>query len=135
MKDVQVLVFNNARTLCAVGELGELYLRSPHLAKGYMALEGQSDAKFIVNPFTGVSWDRLYRTGDLGRYLPDGVAEWYAIITSLLELLSKQSSDTHWQHWSRRRPSQDSRLPHRAGRDQCEPVEAPVGERERHYRS
>ena len=38
----QVLVFNNARVLGAVGEVGELYLRSPHLAKGYMGLEVRS---------------------------------------------------------------------------------------------
>lgn len=89
MKDVQVLVFNNASTLCAVGEVGELYLRSPHLAKGYMALDEQSGSKFIVNPFTGISWDRLYRTGDLGRYLPDGVAEWCASPCLLACLLAR----------------------------------------------
>eukprot|EP01116_Phalansterium_solitarium_P003577 TRINITY_DN1439_c0_g1_i1.p1 TRINITY_DN1439_c0_g1~~TRINITY_DN1439_c0_g1_i1.p1 ORF type:complete len:1931 (+),score=838.25 TRINITY_DN1439_c0_g1_i1:91-5883(+) len=72
MRDVQLLVINNAGLLCGVGELGEIYVRSPHLAKGYMGLDG---GKFVVNPFTSQPADRMYRTGDLGRYMADGVAE------------------------------------------------------------
>ena len=36
IKDVQLLVLNSAGQLAGVGELGELYMRSPHLAEGYI---------------------------------------------------------------------------------------------------
>ncbi|CAO1612864.1 unnamed protein product [Sympodiomycopsis kandeliae] len=95
MKDVQLLVVNrNQRTAtCAVGEQGEIYVRSGGLAEGYLASAEDNAAKFMPNflapdntyPDTlkdkpeGQFWkgirDRLYRTGDLGRYLPDGTVE------------------------------------------------------------
>ncbi|KJE96719.1 aminoadipate-semialdehyde dehydrogenase [Capsaspora owczarzaki ATCC 30864] len=92
MKDVQLLIFNRnppvdggaasaaavaaTVTLAGVGELGELYVRSPHLSKGYLGLPEQTAEKFIVNPFNAKDpTDRLYATGDLGRYMPDGTVE------------------------------------------------------------
>jgi amino acid adenylation domain-containing protein len=75
IRDVQLLVLNDNRQLCGIGELGEIYFRSPHLAKGYLGDEQLTNGRFIVNPFTKRSDDRLYRTGDLGRYLPDGNVE------------------------------------------------------------
>ena len=61
--------------LAGVGEVGELYLRSHHLALGYLGDETLTQQKFLSNPFSTISGDMLYRTGDLGRYLPDGNAE------------------------------------------------------------
>lgn len=95
MIDVQLLVVNrNERTAtCAVGEVGEIYVRSGGLAEGYLGPAEVSAEKFISNflapdasfPDTlrgkpeGQFWkgvrDRMYRTGDLGRYLPDGTVE------------------------------------------------------------
>jgi len=75
IKDVQLLVLNQNRELCGAGELGEIYFRSPHLARGYLSDESLTRERFIRNPFTNNESDRLYRTGDLGRYLPDGNVE------------------------------------------------------------
>jgi amino acid adenylation domain-containing protein len=72
MKDVQLLVFAAGGQLAGVGEVGEVAVRSPHLARGYLGDPVATAEKFQVNPFTGQPGDRLYRTGDLGRYLPDG---------------------------------------------------------------
>jgi acyl carrier protein len=72
MKDVQLLVLGAAGQLAGVGELGEVAVRSPHLARGYLGDPQTTAEKFQVNPFSGQPADRLYRTGDLGRYLPDG---------------------------------------------------------------
>ncbi|HEX3554514.1 MAG TPA: non-ribosomal peptide synthase/polyketide synthase, partial [Thermoanaerobaculia bacterium] len=72
--DVQLLVLNAAGALAGVGELGELSVRSPHLALGYLGDPQLTAERFAVNPFTGSPDDRLYRTGDLGRYLPNGEA-------------------------------------------------------------
>jgi amino acid adenylation domain-containing protein len=75
IKDVQLLVLNQNQKLCGSGELGEIYLRSPHLARGYLSDPALTRDRFIANPFTNKENDRLYRTGDLGRYLPDGNVE------------------------------------------------------------
>ncbi len=75
IKDVQLLVLNQKMQRCGVGELGEIYFRSPHVARGYLGDEALTAERFIANPFTGLEHDRIYRTGDLGRYLPEGNVE------------------------------------------------------------
>ena len=75
MEDVQLLVLSRAGGLCAVGEVGEVCVRSPHLALGYVDDDELTGRRFVTNPFGpfgGEPGDRLYRTGDLGRYTPDG---------------------------------------------------------------
>ncbi|KAJ7432893.1 alpha-aminoadipate reductase Lys1p [Mycena galericulata] len=102
MIDVQLLVVNrNDRTVpCAVGEVGEIYVRSGGLAEGYLDAAATKE-KFVENWFAATApprkdtirhplanglpgpearhWkgirDRMYRSGDLGRYLPDGIVE------------------------------------------------------------
>jgi L-aminoadipate-semialdehyde dehydrogenase len=101
MINVQLLVVNrnDKNQICAVGEIGEIYVRSGGLAEGYLeTLEaniGATAEKFVENWFgKGIEredsikssdepwaphWsgirDRMYRTGDLGRYSPDGMVE------------------------------------------------------------
>ena len=83
MVDVQLLVgrksLNSSEmTMCGIGELGELYVRSCGLAKGYLNNPDSSTKVFLPNPFTSQRdnvKDRCYRTGDLGRYLPNGHVE------------------------------------------------------------
>ncbi|KII91221.1 hypothetical protein PLICRDRAFT_27968 [Plicaturopsis crispa FD-325 SS-3] len=101
MIDVQLLVVNrNDRNVpCAVGEVGEIYVRSGGLAEGYSDPDATAE-KFVANWFAASSparkdtilhppqglagpesryWkgirDRMYRSGDLGRYLPNGIVE------------------------------------------------------------
>ncbi|KAK4690042.1 L-2-aminoadipate reductase, partial [Tremellales sp. Uapishka_1] len=93
MVDVQLLVVNRTDRLvpCAVGEIGEIYVRSGGLAEGYLDPAATAQ-KFVGNWFgEGIErpdtlkgevskyWfgirDRMYRSGDLGRYLPDGRVE------------------------------------------------------------
>jgi amino acid adenylation domain-containing protein len=74
-QDAQLLVINfsgGAGRLAGIGEIGEIAVRSPHLARGYLGDEALTAERFQLNPFTGTAGDRIYRTGDLGRYLPDG---------------------------------------------------------------
>ncbi|HEX7333474.1 MAG TPA: amino acid adenylation domain-containing protein [Pyrinomonadaceae bacterium] len=72
---VQLLVLNVAQGLAGIGELGEIYFRSPYLARGYHEDDELTRQRFITNPFTGLQDDRLYKSGDVGRYLPDGNVE------------------------------------------------------------
>lgn len=81
MPGVQLLILTERQELAGVGELGEIYVRSPHLALGYLDDEPLTRAKFLVNPWIDKSpeshaaQDRMYRSGDLGRYLPDGTVQ------------------------------------------------------------
>ncbi|MEO7101880.1 MAG: amino acid adenylation domain-containing protein, partial [Gemmatimonadaceae bacterium] len=72
LPDVQLLVITPAGKLAGVGELGEIHVRSPHLAKSYFDDERLTSERFVVNPITCEAGDICYRTGDLGRYDPQG---------------------------------------------------------------
>ncbi len=74
IKDVQLLVLDPQGRLAGIGEVGEICIRSPHLARGYLGDETLSRERFQENPFRRQPGDRIYRTGDLGRYLPNGEA-------------------------------------------------------------
>ncbi|HEX4963096.1 MAG TPA: amino acid adenylation domain-containing protein [Thermoanaerobaculia bacterium] len=79
MRDVQLLVLGKDGRLAGIGEIGEIALRSPHLAAGYLGDPELTRQRFVPNPFgAGEPEDRLYRTGDLGRYRPDGEVEFVA---------------------------------------------------------
>ena len=79
MKDVQLLVLNNRMKICGIGEVGEIFIRSPHIAAGYLGRDEETQAKFLPNPFVEdadrKATDRIYKTGDTGRYLPSGIVE------------------------------------------------------------
>src|SRR6185436_11508019 len=64
---VQLLVLNPAGHLAGIGELGEIAIRTPYLAQGYLGDPAATAERFAADPD-----GRLYRTGDLGRYRPDG---------------------------------------------------------------
>ena len=76
IKDVQLILLNAAGQLAGIGERAEIYVRSPHLATGYVGDDPLTESNFVVNHFTGEKRDRLYRTGEFGRYLSDGNVEW-----------------------------------------------------------
>ena len=76
--EVELLALNAAGELAGIGEVGEVYIRSRQLARGYLGDEELTAQRFLPNPFNpeaAADGDRLYRTGDLGRYLPDGEVE------------------------------------------------------------
>jgi len=101
MQNVQLLIVNrNDRNIpSAIGEIGEIYVRSGGLAEGYSDSAATAE-KFVVNWFSAATkrcdtllqptngappgpeikhWkgirDRMYRSGDLGRYMPNGTVE------------------------------------------------------------
>ncbi|KIW72910.1 L-aminoadipate-semialdehyde dehydrogenase [Phialophora macrospora] len=103
MYNVQMLVVNrfDRTKMCAVGEIGEIYVRASGLAEEYLGTPELTAKKFVNNWFPGYErgleldrarfeeryknepWakyylgprDRLYRSGDLGRYTPTGDVE------------------------------------------------------------
>jgi L-aminoadipate-semialdehyde dehydrogenase len=75
MKDVDLLLLNKAGNLAGIGELAEIFVRSPHLAAGYLDLPVETHSRFIRNPFRREPSDRMYKSGDLGRYTVSGAVE------------------------------------------------------------
>ncbi|MFI0355761.1 amino acid adenylation domain-containing protein [Actinomadura sp. 9N407] len=69
-----LLVVDPAGRVCGTGELGEVVVRSRHLADGYLDAS-LTERRFGATPGATGPGDRTFRTGDLGRYAPDGTVE------------------------------------------------------------
>ncbi|MGV7116613.1 amino acid adenylation domain-containing protein [Paenibacillus kyungheensis] len=72
---VEILIIPEHGQRAGVGEIGEIVVRSPYLALGYLNNHSTIDSPFQINPYTMEPEDRLYRTGDMGRYYPNGTIE------------------------------------------------------------
>jgi amino acid adenylation domain-containing protein len=77
IQDVQLLILNDRQQLAGVGEVGEIYIRTPYLSQGYLNDEALTRSRFLINPLTQQPSDTVYRTGDYGRYQPDGSVEFW----------------------------------------------------------
>ncbi len=86
IEDVQLLLLTNQQNLAGIGELAEIYIRTPYLSNGYLASDELNQERFIINPITQILDDRLYKTGDLGRYLPDGNIEYVGRIDNQVKI-------------------------------------------------
>lgn len=71
----QLIIQSASGIQAGIGELGQIYIRSPYLSRGYRDDSATTARLYVVNPFRpfpGAARDRMFQTGDLGRYLPDG---------------------------------------------------------------
>ncbi|MFG1882363.1 amino acid adenylation domain-containing protein [Micromonospora sp. NPDC049102] len=68
---VRCYVLGPRGELLPPGALGELYLGSPGLARGYQRAPGLTAQRFVPDP-VGPPGGRLFRTGDLVRWRSDG---------------------------------------------------------------
>lgn len=71
VQNVQCRVLDEGLYPVPAQGVGELCLRSPGLARGYLNDAATTAVKFVPNPDSPVPGDRLYRTGDLVRRRPD----------------------------------------------------------------
>ncbi|KPQ36010.1 MAG: putative non-ribosomal peptide synthetase module [Phormidium sp. OSCR] len=87
---VQLLIIKEDGTLAVDGDRGEICIRTPYLARGYLNDASLTESKFVANPFrepsSQDSCDRIYKTGDLGRYLADGNIEILGRIDNQIKL-------------------------------------------------
>lgn len=69
-----VAILNNG-TPCALGEIGEIFIKTPFATGGYYQDEPLTKRVFVKNPLSDDPSDIIYKTGDLGRYQHDGNIE------------------------------------------------------------
>jgi amino acid adenylation domain-containing protein len=72
---VEVLVLEGGRPV-ADGEVGQLHLAGPAVARGYQRRPELDAAAFVPDPRPGAGNARMYRTGDLGVRRDDGQFEY-----------------------------------------------------------
>lgn len=66
-----VIIVNDEGKLCDINEVGEIYIRTPFVTKGYYNNEALTRQVFVRNPLTSDESDIVYKTGDQGKYLGD----------------------------------------------------------------
>lgn len=86
INDTQLLILNTAMQPAGISERGEIYVRSPYLAKGYVSDARLTAEKFLPDYFSNGARTRLYRSGDLGRYLPNGNVEFLGRIDRQVQI-------------------------------------------------
>ena len=70
--DYDLLVLNEHGQLAGVGEVGEIFVRSPYLALGYLNRPKLTATHFVMSRRFG----RMWRTRDMARLRPDGLIEY-----------------------------------------------------------
>ena len=66
----QIYLLDNYLNLVPQGVVGEIYIASPGLARGYLNRVELTQSRFLANPF--LPGERMYKTGDLGRWQENG---------------------------------------------------------------
>ncbi|PVH82351.1 hypothetical protein DL98DRAFT_386885, partial [Cadophora sp. DSE1049] len=76
--------------LCEVGEAGELLIRGPNVARGYLNDQTKTDRQFVHElawiPKTNDARHRGYRTGDIARYMDDGRLCWVGRVDNQVKI-------------------------------------------------
>jgi mycobactin peptide synthetase MbtE len=69
-----IAILNNQQ-LCKIGEIGEVYILTRFMTKGYLKNEELNKKLFVPNPLAEGKAELMHKTGDIGRYLPDRSVE------------------------------------------------------------
>ncbi|HKR11859.1 MAG TPA: amino acid adenylation domain-containing protein [Pyrinomonadaceae bacterium] len=75
MKGSAMMLVDQHGQPCGVGDVGEIYIRTPYRSHGYYGEPELTRQVFIQNPFNDDPNDLVHKTGDYGRLLEDGNLE------------------------------------------------------------
>ncbi|MDT0492864.1 non-ribosomal peptide synthetase [Streptomyces griseus] len=75
LPETEVLLLDEGGAPVPGGHVGEIHLRTPHLALGYHRQPEATARAFVPDRLREGAGGLLYRTGDFGRLLPDGALE------------------------------------------------------------
>ncbi|WP_306352343.1 non-ribosomal peptide synthetase [Flavobacterium sp. '19STA2R22 D10 B1'] len=67
ISNTNILILNTENKICEIGEVGDIYIQTPFLTKGYYQDTELTQEKFIQNPLSEFQ-DIIYKTGDYGKY-------------------------------------------------------------------
>lgn len=77
LPNFQIYIVDQNMDLCPIGIKGEICVSGIGVGRGYLNDKEKTAAVFMKNPFGKGNYVRLYKTGDFGRYLSDGVIEFF----------------------------------------------------------
>jgi amino acid adenylation domain-containing protein len=86
----EILVCDSKGRVVPHGMVGEVYVRSPYLTKGYYRQPEETARSFLENPHSEDPEDRLYRTGDWARFRADGQLEFRGRRDGLVKVLGNR---------------------------------------------
>jgi amino acid adenylation domain-containing protein len=75
IRGAAVIMLDQHGQPCGVGDVGEIYIRTPYRSHGYYREPELTREVFVQNPFNDDPSDILHKTGDFGRLLGDGSLE------------------------------------------------------------
>ena len=75
IKGAAMMVVDQYGKPSSVGDVGEIYIRTPYRALGYYGEPELTKQVFVQNPFSNEPGDIVYKTGDFVRLLSDGSFE------------------------------------------------------------
>jgi amino acid adenylation domain-containing protein len=70
ISDTHIIIVNNNK-LCRIGEVGDIYIKSPFQTLGYYGNPTLTSEVFVQNPLVSDRTDIVYKSGDIGRYRRD----------------------------------------------------------------
>src|SRR5690606_24505068 len=74
ISNADVLILSGA-TICETGMIGEVYIRTPFMSKGYFKDEDLTRKSFVPNTMIEGRSDLMHKTRDIGRYFHGGEIE------------------------------------------------------------
>ena len=78
LPDLRVYVLNEAREVCAIGTIGELYVGGAGVTRGYLRRDDLTSTRFIEwSASPGAPLQRLYKSGDLVSWQSGGDLQYH----------------------------------------------------------
>ncbi|HLP45550.1 MAG TPA: amino acid adenylation domain-containing protein [Candidatus Kapabacteria bacterium] len=77
LQNLNIYIVDESMNLVPIGVKGEICVSGIGVGKGYINNEVKTKEVFMEDPFRSQPGVRLYKTGDLGRWLTNGVIEFY----------------------------------------------------------